>query len=176
MVDTDIGARVVVEPGQPGLRDIVDTFGSDMLLADGSLDRAAMRQRIFRDATAREQLGRLLHPRIAEWAQLEIAHATGPYCVLVVPLLVETGRLLPIVHRVLVVDAPETVQIARLCARDAVDSDEARRALAAQASREQRLAVADDVIDNSGASDEVDSRVVELHAVYLRLALERHEG
>lgn len=147
-----------------------------MLQADGSLDRAAMRQRIFRDAAAREQLGRLLHPRIAEWARLEIANATGPYCMLVVPLLVETGRLLPIVHRVLVVDAPESVQIARLCSRDKVDSDEAQRALAAQASREQRLAAADDVIDNSGASADVDSRVVELHAVYLRLARERGEA
>jgi dephospho-CoA kinase len=170
VVDTDIGARRVVEPGEPGLVEIVQAFGSAVLSADGSLNRAALRRLIFRDATARQRLGDLLHPRIEAWALAEVARATGPYCLLVVPLLVESGRLLPHVRRVLVVDVPEAVQIERLCARDGVSEQDARLALTAQATRAQRLAAADDVIDNSAPPARIEQRVVELHACYLACA------
>jgi len=170
VVDTDIGARQVVKPGEPGLDEIVQAFGATVLSADGSLNRAALRRRIFSDTAARNHLGALLHPRIEAWALAEIARATGPYCLLVVPLLVESGRLLPHVRRVLVVDVPEALQIERLCARDGVSEQEARLALAAQATRAQRLAAADDVIDNSGPPERIEQRIAELHAHYLTCA------
>ena len=170
VVDTDVGARVVVEPGQSGLDAIVDCFGRQMLGADGRLDRAALRALIFSDADARRRLEALLHPRIRDWALQELAACQAPYCLLVVPLLVESGALLKLVDRVLVVDVPENLQRRRLQQRDGLSEDQVNAALAAQATRAQRLAIADDVIENTGDLTRLSGLVEALHRRYLALA------
>jgi dephospho-CoA kinase len=149
IIDLDEVARQVVEPGQPALADIVSEFGADVLGTDGRLDRAMLRQKVFQDAPARKKLEAILHPRILQ-ATVELTKAaSGPYQVIVVPLLVESG-LVGWLDRVLVVDCSLETQLARLMARDGGDEALARGILAAQASREDRLAVADDVIVNDG--------------------------
>lgn len=152
-VDADTLAREVVAPGSEGLAAVADAFGADVLTADGTLDRAALRRRIFDDDAARERLEGILHPRIRTLmdARIEARRGAGDaYCVAIVPLLVETGRDARY-DRVLVVDAPEAVQIARLRARDGTEADAARAMLARQAARSERLAHADDVIANGDA-------------------------
>lgn len=152
-VDADALAREVVAPGSEGLAAVTDAFGADVVAADGTLDRAALRRRIFDDDAARVRLEGILHPRIRTLmdARIEARRGAGDaYCVAIVPLLVETGRAARY-DRVLVVDAPEAVQIARLRARDGTDADAARAMLARQASRSKRLAHADDVIANGDA-------------------------
>lgn len=168
VIDTDVIARDVVEPGSDGLAEIEREFGRDVL--DGeSLDRAALRRRIFDDPDARARLERILHPRIAAEAERRIAALEAPYAILVVPLLVETG-LFSDADRVLVVDVPESVQIRRVMDRDDVDRDDARAALRAQAGREDRLARADDVVVNTGSLDELRAAVDRLDAAYRELA------
>lgn len=152
-VDADALAREVVAPGSEGLAAVIEAFGDGVLAADGTLDRAALRRRIFDDDEARQRLEGILHPRIRTLmeARVEARRATGDaYCVAIVPLLVETGQDARY-DRVLVVDAPEPVQIARLQARDGTDAETARAMLARQASRASRLACADDVIANGDA-------------------------
>lgn len=168
VVDTDRIARAVVEPGSEGLRAVVDAFGPEVLADDGQLDRRVLRNRIFSDSAARARLDAILHPRIARAARAAIAEADGPYVVLVVPLLVETG-LFEDADRVLVVDVPESLQLQRLTARDGVGPEQARAALAAQASRAERLAVADDVIENSGTLEALDVSVEALDRRYRAL-------
>jgi len=169
VIDTDVLAREVVEPGRPALQDIVAAFGDDCLDATGALDRAYLRRVIFADAGRRQQLEAILHPRILQTLRERLALIQAPYCLVAVPLLVETG-LDRQFERILVVDAPEEVQIGRVMARDRVDADQARRILAHQASRTQRLAVADDVIVNTGTLAELEDKVAELHRQYLALA------
>jgi dephospho-CoA kinase len=169
IVDTDLLARAVVEPGQPALLDIVETFGSDCLLADGRLDRATLRTRIFTRPALREQLESILHPRIRYLVRQRIARIDAPYCVVVVPLLVESG-MLAMMDRVLVIDVPERVQQQRVTQRDGADAEQARRMIQSQASREQRLAAADDVIENSGSVEMLRARVAELDRLYRELA------
>ena len=166
VVDTDLIARSVVEPGSPGLRQVVAAFGDGVLDADGGLDRASLRQVIFTDAQARERLEGILHPLIAQAARAELDQVTAPYAILVVPLLVESG-LFEDADRVLVVDVPERVQIERLMQRDGVTEASARHALQAQASREQRLEKADDVLENTGTLTQLQASVSELHRQYL---------
>ena len=166
VVDTDLIARSVVEPGSPGLRQVVAAFGDGVLDADGGLDRASLRQVIFTDAQARERLEGILHPLIAQAARAELDQVTAPYAILVVPLLVESG-LFEDADRVLVVDVPERVQIERLMQRDGVTEASARHALQAQASREQRLGKADDVLENTGTLTQLQASVSELHRQYL---------
>ncbi|MBY6203607.1 dephospho-CoA kinase [Halomonas denitrificans] len=172
VVDTDLLARDVVAPGTPGLDDVVEAFGAELLDETGALDRRALRERIFGDADARRRLESLLHPRIVQAARQAIERAGSDpqvrYVVLVVPLLVETG-LFEDADRVLVVDVPETLQLERLAARDGVGVEQARAAVAAQATREQRLAVADDVIDNTGSLDALDEEVERLDRQYRAL-------
>jgi dephospho-CoA kinase len=164
IIDTDVIARQIVEPGQEGLTAVVEAFGPDMLDASGRLDRAALRERVFDDAEARTQLERLLHPRIIRAAEARIAeHAGADYVVVVVPLFVETGSFAD-ADRVVVVDVPESHQIERLMARDGVDRARAESMLAAQADRRERLAVADEVVDNSGTLEALGSQVAALHS------------
>ncbi|QWT18413.1 dephospho-CoA kinase [Bacillus sp. NP157] len=168
--DADVAARAVVEPGSDALAEVARVFGPDALDAEGRLDRAAMRQRVFADPAARTQLEAILHPRIRTWLRDAAAADTGPYCILSIPLLVENQAHYAWVNRVLVVDAPEDVRIARLMQRDAVDETLAQRMIAAQASREARLAIADDVIDNGGDVAALATAVAALHAAYTRLS------
>ncbi len=178
IIDADVAARAVVEPGQVALRELVDRFGTLILQADGRLDRAALRQQIFADPDARRQVESILHPRIRDWLQERLEASPGPYAVLVVPLLVEGGRqgLASMVDRILVVDVPEEVQIQRLMARDGSDAQQAQAILAAQASRHQRLEVADDVITNTQSPEALREAVKRLHARYLEMAGLDSEG
>jgi dephospho-CoA kinase len=169
VIDTDVIAREVVEPGAPGLQRVVEAFGAEVLDADGRLARAKLAARVFRDAAARERLESILHPLIRAESERRIAQAPGPYCVLVVPLLVETGYT-GLVDRVLVVDLPEAVQIERLQARDERPREEIEGILRAQASREERLAAADDVIRNDADLAALEHAIEALHRKYLRLA------
>ena len=168
--DADVAARAVVEPGTDGLAAVVDAFGSDVLDGAGHLDRPAMRQRVFADPVARRQLETIIHPRVRQWLHDRVAADTGPYCLLAIPLLAENIESYRWVDRVLLVDAPESLQLARLVLRDGIDETLARRMLAHQASRAERLALADDVIENSGDEAALDEAVAELHERYLMLA------
>lgn len=169
VIDTDVIAREVVEPGQPALAEIRAAFGDGVIAADGTLDRAAMRAIVFGDAEARQRLEAILHPRIGEATRTQADAAGGPYQVIVVPLLVESS-LRHFVDRILVVDCDEEIQVARLLARDAESEIQARRMLAAQSSRDARLAIADDVISNEGGRDATRDQVLALHERYLREA------
>ena len=147
IIDTDVIAREIVAPGQPALDEVRRRFGDNVVDAAGNLDRAALRRLIFADDAARRDLEAILHPRIGAETRKRSESARGPYQVIVVPLLTESA-LLDFVDRVLVVDCDEQRQIERLLARDAETKEQARRILAAQASRQDRLAIADDVISN----------------------------
>jgi len=175
VIDLDVIARQVVEPGSTGLEAVVSAFGGDVLGADGGLDRARLRTRVFDDPAARKKLESILHPRILAETVRQCEGAGGPYQVVVVPLLVESG-LTGWVDRVLVVDCPPETQMARLAGRDGATRDQARAILAAQASREARLAVADDVIDNAGARDALTEAVNRLDAAYREMAAGSCEG
>ena len=168
--DADVAARAVVEPGEPALSEIEFAFGADVLKSDGTLDRRAMRERVFADADARTKLEAIVHPRVRAWLRRRITADRGPYCMLAIPLLTETWPAYEFVDRVLVVDAPEPLQIERLMRRDQVTLAQARQTLAAQAAREQRLALAHDVIVNDGDATHLDAEVATLHAKYLALA------
>ena len=175
IVDADVASRVVVEPGRPALADIAEHFGTEVIDAGGALDRAALRTRVFSDPNERRWLEQLLHPRIAEEIRSGIAGATSPYAMLVSPLLLEAGQA-AYANRILVVDVPVEVQIARTMARDDNDEAQVRRIIAAQSPREDRLARADDVIENDKGLDALDSAVAELHARYLALAAAREDN
>jgi dephospho-CoA kinase len=172
VIDTDIVAREVVAPGQAALAEIERRFGPDVIAADGTLDRAALRRIVFASSARRVELEQLLHPLIREETLRQAATAGGPYQIIVVPLLTES----PMRHemeRILVVDVPEDVQLQRLLARDGDDREQASRMIAAQASRAERLAIADDVISNSGSPEATRSQVEALHRRYLELAKQR---
>ena len=168
--DADVAAREVIEPGTPGLAAVVDAFGPEVLDDWGRLDRAAMRRRVFADPTARKTLEAIIHPRVRRWLRQRARAERGPYCLLAIPLLAENIEHYRWVDRVLLVDVPESVQVERLIARDGIDETLARRMLAHQASRTERLALADDVIENSGDETALDAAVAELHRRYLALA------
>ncbi len=171
LIDTDLIARDVVEPGQPALAAVAQAFGSGVLDSDGRLDRRRLREIIFRDAAARTRLEAILHPAIrAEMERQSVAAAqAGPYQMLVIPLLAEGGRR-DHVDRVLVVDTPETVQVERLMTRDAVTREQAEASLRAQAQRATRLGIADDVLANTGRIEDLREQVAALHARYVKLA------
>jgi dephospho-CoA kinase len=169
VIDTDVIARQVVEPGQPALAKIAATFGSDVLDSEGRLDRRRMRERIFTDPDAKRRLEAILHPAIRAEMERQSMAAKGLYQVLVIPLLTEGGRR-DHVDRVLLVDVPEELQVQRLMMRDGVSHEQAQASLNAQATRAQRLALADDVIRNTGRVDDLRAQVAELHGKYLRLA------
>jgi dephospho-CoA kinase len=169
VVDADIKSRVVVEPGRPALQKIVDRFGDAVLQEDGSLNRAALRERVFQVPDERRWLEQLLHPLIREEIVTDLASARSPYALLVSPLLVESGQY-QMTRRVLVVDVPEALQIARTTARDNVPEDQVRAILKAQAQREERLRHAHDVIANDRDLAALHAQVDALHQQYLALA------
>ena len=172
VIDTDVIAREVVQVGRPALDEIRHRFGDEVIAADGNLDRRALRRVVFADGRARLDLEAILHPRIGEETRRQADAAVGPYQIIVVPLLVGSP-LLEFVDRVLVVDCDESLQIQRLMARDKETARQARRILAAQSSRDARLAIADDVIENDRGFDEMRRRVQELHDRYRRIAARR---
>lgn len=168
VVDADVCARIVVEPGKPALRSIVEHFGNDVLNPDGSLDRAKLRQIVFADEPARKWLETLLHPLIFDemWSQLQSAES--PYAILVSPLLIEAGQT-ALCQRVLVVDVPEDIQLARATARDANSAEQIKAIMATQASRSLRLEKADDVITNDSDLATLQQRVDTVHQQYLAM-------
>jgi dephospho-CoA kinase len=170
VIDADVASRSVVEPGQPGLEQVVQRFGAGVLDADGRLDRQSLRNLIFKDSSLRHALDAILHPLIRADMEREAAQAKAPYIVMAIPLLVEGGTARQRVDRVLVVDADETLQIQRLHARDGSSTEHARAILASQASRAARLAAADDVLLNTGTVAELRQAVDRLHEQYLQLA------
>jgi dephospho-CoA kinase len=169
IVDTDLLAREVVAPGSPLLGEIARHFGEQMLQKDGSLDRATLRERVFANPAERQWLEQLTHPAIRELTDARCEAATGLYVVVAIPLLVET-RGADRFERVLVVDCEPALQLARLQARDGMTREQAQRMLAAQVTREQRLAVADDVILNNGELAALRDQVEKLHRQYLMAA------
>jgi dephospho-CoA kinase len=166
VVDADLAARVVVAPGGAALDAIAAHFGPAIIRADGSLDRAGLRQRVFADAAERRWLERLTHPLIGEEIRRQIDSATSPYTILSSPLLLETNQK-ELVDCVVVVDIPEELQVQRATARDDNDEEQIRRIMAAQMSREDRLEQADIVIDNARSLQDLDSLVGELHKEFL---------
>ena len=169
VIDTDVIAREVVQPGEPALDEIREIFGAGVIAPDGSLDRPAMRAAVFANDAARRKLEKILHPRIREAAMQQAARAGGAYQLIVVPLLVESP-LKSFVDRILVVDCDEQAQIRRLLQRDVETEQQARRIIAAQASREDRLAIADDVIENDGELQKTRDQALALHRSYQQRA------
>jgi dephospho-CoA kinase len=170
VLDADDVAHAISRRGEPGHRAVVDALGRSFLTDSGELDRAALRRRAFDDATFRRDLEQLLHPLIAARLDEAIAGLRGPYGLLVVPLLLERGGLRKRVARILVVDCPEQEQVRRVQLRSGITADEVRRIMAAQLPRAERLAQADDVIDNSGPLEALAPQVERLDRRYRRLA------
>ena len=167
--DADAISHALTAPGGAALGPIAETFGKKVISADGGLDRAALREQVFADPAARRRLEGILHPMIRARMQTELAADPGPYVVLAIPLLVETGQT-DMADRVLVVDAPEAVCIERVRRRSALTPEQVRRIMASQASRAERLAAADDVIENTGDLADLAPEVQALHKRYLSLA------
>lgn len=169
VVDADIIARQVVEPGKPALRAIIERFGSDVLTNDGSLNRRRLRDIIFAEPAQKAWLNALLHPLIQQQTWECIAHAASPYVLWVVPLLVE-NKLCDKANRVLVIDVSPETQLSRTMKRDGISREQAEQIIAAQASREERLAAADDIINNDSEPQTAIAQVANLHQRYLALA------
>lgn len=167
VVDTDAIAHQLTAPGGAALGEIHAQFGDAVMQADGSLDRAALRRRIFADTAARHDLEAILHPRIRQQVEQALATLATPYALIVIPLLVETGGYREMLNRVLVVDCPEDMRIARVMLRSGLTRDEVSAILAAQAGRAERLAVADDVIVNTDSLEALRTQVAALHRRYL---------
>jgi dephospho-CoA kinase len=170
VVDTDAIAHDLTGPGGAAVPEVKRQFGSAFVDASGAMNRKRMRDLVFTDAEEKQRLEALLHPMIREESGRRIASATGPYVVLVVPLLVESPGYRERVSRVLVVDCPEALQIARVRQRSGLAEAEVRRIIASQIQRERRLAAADDVIDNSSTIAAMQQRARQLHEKYLALA------
>jgi dephospho-CoA kinase len=169
VIDTDRIAREVVEPGRPALAEIVEEFGEDVLNADGTLNRRTLRERVFAGEGNRQRLEAITHPRIRNETLRRMHDAGGPYQVIVVPLLVESG-FGALVDRVLVVDCPPEIQRQRLMQRDTETAATAEAMMRSQTDRDTRLDAADDVIDNSGTLEDTCRQVERLHNRYLALA------
>lgn len=172
VTDADQAAREAVAVGSTGLAELVATFGQGVLAADGNLDRAAMRRRVFADAQARKQLEAIVHPRVRAALEDACRQADGPYAIASIPLLAEGGGRThyPWLRRILVVDVDEATQLVRLQQRDGIELALAQSMLAAQATRAQRLAIADDVLNNSGPLDALPEQVARLDREYRQLA------
>lgn len=175
VADADLAAREIVEPGHPVLAQVAARFGAGVLTADGRLDRAAMRERVFHDAGERRALEAIMHPPIRTILRERCAAAPGPYAVAAIPLLAEGGgrRSYPWLDRILVIDVPRATQFARLLRREGIDAELADAIIDTQASREQRLAIADDVLSNDGPLERLDAAVAALDARYRQQAARR---
>jgi dephospho-CoA kinase len=169
IIDTDVIARQVVEPGTTALEEIRGTFGDAVMQEGGSLNRKALREIVFADTAKRKQLEAILHPRIREETMRQVAAVVEPYMIIVVPLLVESP-MSALMDRVLVVDCSEETQLRRLLSRDGENVVTAQRIIDAQASRADRLSIADDVINNDGDPAKAREQALELHQSYLALA------
>jgi dephospho-CoA kinase len=169
VIDTDRIARDIVIPGSPALDVIRRRFGDGVVARNGTLDRGALRRIVFENDDSRKALEAILHPRIRQETVRRAAAAGGPYQIIVVPLLVES-TLQSLVDRIVVVDCKPQTQLARLLARDAESKEQAQRMIASQASREERLAIADDVITNDDRLDETRRQVDKLHQRYLAMS------
>ena len=172
VVDTDQIAHQLTAPGGAAMEPIREAFGNGVVAADGALNRPAMRALAFEDPAARKRLEAILHPMIRAESERQCRAATTPYVVLVVPLLIESGTYRERVRRLCVVDCPEDIQVLRVMQRSGLEERQVRAIMAAQASRAERLAAADDVIDNSAGYAELAVQVERLHGAYLRLASE----
>lgn len=168
LIDADHAARWVVEPGRPALASIAEHFGARVLLADGQLNRAALRQLIFELPEERRWLEALLHPLIAEEIRSHLAKAQSPYAILVSPLLIESGQH-SMTQRILVIDAPQSLQIQRTLQRDGISEQQVQAILQAQATREERLRHANDVLVNDQDLAGLRGEVERLHHFYLTL-------
>lgn len=169
VVDADLVARDVVMPGSDGLREVVAAFGADVLDADGMLDRKKLRLLVFDDDTQRKRLEGILHPKIRDRIRHKLEAITTPYCILCVPLLVERQGY-ENVDRILVIDCSEELQIRRVMARDNLTRPQVEAIMRTQATREQRLAMADDVIENSSDLDSLRAPIARLHAKFTDIA------
>lgn len=169
LVDTDAIAHALTAAGGTALEQVRQQFGQQAIGSDGAMDRARMRDLVFADADARRALESILHPLIREEAERQIAQATGAYVIYAVPLLLENADYRRRVDRVLVVDAPEALQVARVQARSRLSEDEIRAIMQTQIARADRLAAADDVLDNSGDLAALRQGVRALHEKYLQL-------
>ncbi|VAX08754.1 Dephospho-CoA kinase [hydrothermal vent metagenome] len=168
VIDADLVAREVVKPGQPGLTPIITRFGQDILAADGSLNRAKLRELIFSDKMARQELEGILHPLIRARMDEQLATVKSPYAIVSIPLLLENGQTENI-DRILVIDADESQQILRTCQRDDQNHEQIQAILDAQCNRKDRLVAADDIIYNTGDLDSLKSQVAKMHNYYLNL-------
>jgi dephospho-CoA kinase len=169
VIDADDIARQLVQPGMPALNEIVDTFGPDCLTSDGTLDRRRMRERVFSRPDEKKLLESILHPKIRHAMLQQVAALETRYCILSIPLLLEQGWQ-DLVDRVLVIDCPETLQMARICKRDHISAQQAQLILDHQADRLARLEIADEIITNTGDLAELLQQVTALHRHYLQLA------
>jgi dephospho-CoA kinase len=172
VIDADVIAREVVEPGTPALESIVDKFGQSVLTESGCLDRAKLRTIVFNDPEVKNWLNQLLHPVIRQQMLLQTQLAKSSYCLLSVPLLVE-NKMYELVDSVVIVDVNEQTQLQRTLLRDKTNEQQIRAIMNAQATRQQRLAVANDVIDNDGDPEELIEKVSQLHQRYLKLAKQK---
>ena len=168
VVDADVAARTVVEPGQPALAEIERHFGSNILNQEGVLDRAQLREIMASDSEERVWLESVLHPKIGEQIAKELNESTSPYTIYVAPLLLETNSQ-KMCSRVLVVDVPKEIQIQRTAERDKVSEIQIEKIVAVQMEREERLEKADDVLVNTGTIKELEEQVVKLHQKYLEM-------
>ena len=168
-IDADAVSRRVAEPGQPAFEDIVALFGPEVVDDSGRLRRSLMRERVFKDLALKKRLEAVIHPLVRQEIQAFTDSADGPYCVICVPLLLETGARTR-TDRILVVDAPEALQASRASQRDQADAAQIRQIIAAQIPREERLRAADDVISNDGSLENLKLQVKRLHDKYLELA------
>lgn len=177
VLDADAISRELVEPGQPALDEIIDQFGAGILDEDGRLDRRRLRSEVFADPVQRRRLEAILHPRVRTTIQARVRGLEGrsPYCIVAIPLLVESG-MQDLVDRILVVDVPEAIQQERTARRDGISEEEVRGILRAQLDRQERLAWADDTIDNSGNEQDLQRAVEALDGQYRRIAQRMRSG
>lgn len=170
VIDADLIARQVVEPGMPALQAIIQRFGNEIVGENGSLNRALLREIIFKDPVDREWLENLTHPMIYQAIQTQIEHSQSSYCIVVIPLLLEKNQTRQRVDRILVVDAPETLQRDRAVKRDKTSAENIQSIMNAQLTREERLAAADDVLVNDQDLRSLERKILALHELYLSIA------
>ncbi|MFZ6718714.1 dephospho-CoA kinase [Undibacterium sp. Ji49W] len=170
LIDTDVIAHQLTVPGGLAIPAILAQFGYELLTADGAMDRSAMRELVFSDPAQKHKLENILHPLIRQETEQAVSTATGSYLIFVVPLLVESGKWKSRVDRVLVVDCDEETQIQRVMSRNNLNREQVLAIMHNQASRQQRLAAADDVITNQGPLENIRAQVVQLHHQYLAYA------